>query len=110
MAAISTSKRRSARWRRWGWWSLGAGVLLGALLACWWFTEPLDTPARGERALATSAATHVSQRPPLPAEAAPRAQSAPPEPKPLAWPKRRLDGDAAKQLLLEVMIAAKDRL
>src|SRR5262249_48909601 len=69
-----------------------AVVLVGAG-ACWWFTESLE-PASSASLARTVAKPEVAK----------------PARKPLEWPEDRLDGEPAKRLLLDVLLAGRERL
>lgn len=82
--------------RRWRWGLLG-GIPIGAIaFACWWLTDPLETTSASVALIAKPAP--VSPRP------------TPKEPVSLEWPQDRMDGLAAKRLLLDILRADQDAL
>ena len=87
--------RSRPRNRRCAWW---VAILLLALIgcACWWLTEPLEKPGASTR--------REVARPALISET-PTANPAPPP-----WPAGKLEGMAAKRLLLASLEAARRRL
>ena len=105
MAAI-TFPHLARAWRRRAWLCFLIVPLAGAAV-CWWLTAPLEDDA--------------PVAPPVPRQAAVRAPGtavpegpggeAPADPLALAgWPEGRLEGTAAKRLLLDTMCAVKERL
>lgn len=85
--------------RRWRWlWTALAAVPVGLIGTSWWLTEPLEP--------ATSASTTPDVvRAAVPAEPVPKAKA-----DPLEWPKDRLEGRAAKELLLATLLDVQARL
>ena len=81
---------------------LGA-VFLALFAACWWFTEPLGSPAR-PAVLETRAVTSPPSR--LTTITTFKGDS-PPDP---TWPTSRLEGNGAKRLLLSLLESARRRL
>lgn len=81
--------------RRWIWAAFLLVIPLGSLaFASWWLTEPLKP---------------IEAKPPRgPVAAAPKPAPRPDEPPP--WPAERLEGDAAKRLLLDTLLAVSVRL
>lgn len=86
-----TPARRSRR----GW--LGLPVVAFAIaFASWYFTAPLtDAGGSGSPAAAAQAVVIGADAPARP---------------PLVWPEQRLEGQAAKQLLLDALLAAAEKL
>jgi hypothetical protein len=81
------------------WWLLVLMVPAGLAFASWWLTEPLTDRGAPVRASAVSApvAEVVEAN-------KPKAKT------PVSWPEGRLDGAAAKSLLLDVLAVAAERL
>lgn len=76
------------------WWLIPLVALPVAVIGVsWWFTEPLR-PAAPAHLESAPAPEPVADEPPARPE----------------WPAGRLDGDAAKRVLLDVLLAARDRL
>jgi hypothetical protein len=86
------------------WFSLAAAVPLTGAFVCWWFTEPL-TPTPATRLVQGPSEAATSPLPPPPAEDEPPAPD-----RPVAWPEERLEGQPAKVLLLDALLAAQRRL
>jgi hypothetical protein len=89
--------------RKW-YWIVGSvpGLLAGA---SWYFTEPLGTPP--------AVATLGPGAAPTPATAAPTPdapEAPPPASARLGWAEDRVDGDPAKQQLLDTLLIVQDRL
>lgn len=83
--------------RRWRWGLLAGGIPIGAItFASWWLTDPLEPPST----LVASIAEPTSARP----------GSSSAEPMSLEWPRDRMDGQAAKRRLLDVLRADQDAL
>lgn len=84
-------------------WLAISVVVFGPLLmlgfASWWLTEPLTS------AETLPTVRNTPQLPPVVTQ-----QATAPTPVKLEWPASRLEGQAAKQLLLDVLIAADRRL
>jgi hypothetical protein len=93
---------RVRRRRRLAWLSL-LGVPMAAAGACWWLTAPLeDTAPSGRPGPAAAASTSASGA--AAAVAGPRPRAFP------DWPEGRLEGGAAKRLLLDTMLTVRERL
>lgn len=89
MSAPDSNLRRPSRRSRWLWLAPVAPLVAGLMAIPWYFTAPLDEGPAGR---------------PEPAPPPPTAGggAAPAELGPVAWPADRLDGEAAKRILLEV--------
>jgi hypothetical protein len=99
--STATSAARS-RLRRYSRWLVPAsGLPLAVIGTSWWLTEPLE-PAVPDR---------VASLPPpaVAAPAEPSAGSPTPAPRP-TWPEERLEGQAAKEVLLGTLLVARERL
>jgi hypothetical protein len=100
--AIMTFSRPGQAWRRRAWLILLLLFLplMGATL-CWWLTAPLDddapTPVETNR---TATATTPAETPVFDTDT-----KALPD-----WPETRLEGDPAKRLLLDTLLAVQKRL
>ncbi len=97
MAAIATTtgapSAKGSR-RKWLWALLVLPVGLG--FASWWFTAPLDIPPPGADVIVSSPTNDEVTRV---------------EPRPsLEWPEQKLEGDAAKKLLLDIVTDASRRI
>jgi hypothetical protein len=106
MAAITFAHPARA-WLRRAWLFLLIVPLAGAA-ACWWLTVPLDDDASVERpgpqnSVAPAPKTAVPGVPEGGAQAGTLAAAA-------DWPEGRLEGNAAKRLLLDTMLAVQGRL
>jgi hypothetical protein len=105
--AVTTFSRPSPAWLRRAW--LIVLVLLlpltGAAL-CWWLTAPLDDDAPEPYAASAAAATTTTATT-TGADAAGLPADTPAMPD---WPETRLEGDAAKRLLLDTLLAVQQRL
>jgi hypothetical protein len=101
MASVSpTQPRIPTSGRRWVWVALSV-VLLPLLLlgvASWWLTEPLQSVSTVHRA-------HVAARPVLEPAVGPSSTAGC-----LEWPADRLEGDAAKRRLLDILTKVKSRI
>lgn len=114
--------------RRWAYFAAPLLMVISALAGLsWWMTEPLDE-ALADTTASQSENTTLPESPALPAPAETAAlalvpeagsvQAAPgaactqakAESAELAWPEQRLDGDAAKKLLLQALLEADERL
>jgi hypothetical protein len=96
ISALTPPSARRVSWRR---WLLILLVLppLAVVAASWWLTEPLAS---------TPAARATPAPPPAPSPTVPSA----PILAAAEWPSSRLEGDAAKRLLLEILVASERRL
>ncbi len=78
-------------------WIWGPAVVLGLLLASsWWFAVDLEPPVATARPLPKSDAKEIAE-----------AKS---ELSALSWPTEALDGEPAKRLLLDILLAVQKRL
>lgn len=99
MSAPPSPTRAPGRLSRRHWALMLLPLPASVALACWYFTAPLETSPP------IAPAEEVARE--APADPIPAEEEAP---APLAWPEGRLEGDAAKRLLLDVLVAARDRL
>jgi len=87
--------------RIWKWAFAPVAVMAAALIGVsWWLTEPLEAPPPPVKHVRLASPSI----PPAPPEAAEAATTS------LAWPEGRLDGLAAKRVLLDMLLAASKRL
>jgi len=101
MAASPTDKtsepKRSPRRRRWWWWLVLGSVPILVALGSWWITEPFE--AKDGKDLpepeVLAGATEKNKKPARP---------------PLVWPTQKLEGNAAKILLLDALLVASEKL
>jgi hypothetical protein len=102
MAVSENQGSRSASLSRLLRWVLGPLIVipLGLFGLSWWLTEPLD-----EVGSIPSAPT--PDAPPAPPQAAGSAGARPTAP---GWSEGRLDGEPAKRLLLDTLLAVRERL
>ena len=94
----------SAPRRRWlVFLSVPVALMLVVAGLSWWLTAPLDD--REAPAVAGKSASTRRSPVPLPPRGGARRPDVPPE-----WPKERVEGQPAKQLLLDTLIAAAEHL
>ncbi len=94
-------KASSKLQRTWKWLAAGTALPVGAvILGAWWFTEPLETitPTNTPSSPGATVADVASKGPAIKPKA------------PLCWPETRMEGEPAKQLLLEITQAAQTRI
>ena len=109
MAASTFPHPARIRWRYV--WLCSLLVPLTGAAVCWWLTAPLDDDARVKspvprKVAAPAPVIAVSDTPGGEAEAQSHADT----PAVPDWPEARLEGTAAKQLLLDTMLAVQERL
>jgi hypothetical protein len=106
MAAI-TFPRRARTWLRCA-WIFGLIVPLAGAAVCWWLTAPLQDGDPVE-ALDPQASAGAAPATAVPNVAGSNKQHGG-TPAAVDWPAGRLEGTAAKQLLLDTMLAVQERL
>jgi hypothetical protein len=97
-ASLDRSASPARRWRRWLMILAAIPIVLSGL--SWWLTEPLED----EGAKTPPPVSTISLKPVVPLEVARPADVPPP------WPEERVDGKVAKTVLLETLLAVRERL
>jgi hypothetical protein len=108
MAASSVPSPEPARawWRR-GWLFLLL-IPVPVAAACWWFTAPLDDTLASPASFDSTTALTTPAAPPAGSGSEAHAELGTPALP--DWPEVRLEGMAAKRVLLDTMLAVQDRL